>query len=184
MIGLDLFSTKFFELQLDQVDAFNLLNEIMRKEDEMKIISSTRQSQSVEEYITDYSSSNSHTVKLDNIDKVFQIIKSSFESYNADIDIISYWTAVYIKTGYHSLHIHKGNILDKCNYSGVIYLSDLGQTTFFSVSPTSFEASYVSVSKMGKVIMFPSTVPHAVDPTYDENNKRYIISFNCEIKNK
>lgn len=185
MIGLDLFPTKFFEIQLDTGDAFNLLKEIMRKEDEIKIISSTRQIQSIEEYATDFSyQDDSKVVKLENLEKVFNIIKNEFDKNNSLIEVIDYWTAIYLKTGYHGLHTHKNNILDKCNYSGIIYLSDLGGTTFYSPSLTSFESNFVSKSEMGKILIFPSNVPHAVNATLVEENKRYIVSFNCEIRNK
>jgi hypothetical protein len=64
--GLDLFPTKFFEVKIDQVDAFNVLNEILRKEDEIRMISSTRQNQSNEEYATDYKvNANQKNVELD-----------------------------------------------------------------------------------------------------------------------
>ena len=185
MIGLDLFPTRFFEIQLDKVDAFNLLHEIVRKEDEIKIISLTRQNQSIDDYITDFTyDRDSENVKLDNIDKIFKVIKNNFEENNSNIDIVDYWTSVYFKNGHHSLHNHRMDILDRCNYSGIIYLSDLGSTDFYSTSLTSFHSKYQCVSKMGKVIIFPSDIPHVALPTYSEENKRYVVAFNCEIRNK
>lgn len=185
MNGIDVFPTKFFEFQLDKVDSLNILNEIKRKEKDIKLISSTRQFQSVNDYITDYHTpSNSGDVIIENLDKVFKPIEVYFNQYNADFRVIGYWTAVYIKNGFHTLHNHQEFILDKRNYSGIIYLSDIGGTTFYSTSPSSFQTIFYSKSSMGKVLIFPSSIPHDVEPTFDEKNKRYIISFNCEIRYK
>lgn len=185
MNGLDLFPIKVFESQIDQVDSFNLLNEILRNQDEMKIISSTRQEQSIEEYITDYPyNQESKVVQLETLDKIFDDIKSIFTQWNSSFEVINYWTAVYIKNGHHGLHNHSNGVLDRCNYSGIIYLSDLGETTFFSTSPSSFESTFVFKSKMGKVLIFPSTLPHMVHPTLNGENSRYVVAFNCEIRNK
>jgi len=184
MIGLDLFPIKFFEIRLDQVDAFNVLNEILRKEDEIRLISSTRQNQSADEYATDYPyNKDSVIVELESISSVFNKVKTTFEENNSIIDIDQYWTAIYTKTAHHSTHNHSSNILDKINYSGILYLTDIGHTTFYSTNPSSFENKFDSKSEVGKILIFPSTIPHSVEPTMDES-KRVIVAFNCEIRNK
>ena len=181
----DLFPTRFFHFKIDQVDAFNLLNEIKRKEEDIRLISSVREHQSLDEYATDYPQQRGDcVVELEHLNKIFCNIKDQFDKNNSTIDIKLYWTAIYLKNGYHQLHNHKDNILDNCNYSGIIYLSDLGGTTFYSVSPTSFESRFFLKSEMGKIIIFPSLLPHAVEPTHNEENKRYVVAFNCEIRNK
>ena len=182
--GLDLFPIRFFEINLDQVDAYNVLNEILRKEDEIKLISSTRQLQSADEYITDYPyNSHSAIVELESMGLVFDKVKTVFEENNSIIDIDQYWTAIYTKTAHHSTHDHSSNILDKINYSGILYLTDIGHTTFYSTNPSSFYNDFKINSQLGKIIIFPSTIPHSVEPTMDES-KRVVVAFNCEIRNK
>ena len=184
MIGLDLFPIKFFEIRLDQVDAFNVLNEILRKEDEIRLISSTRQNQSADEYNTDYPyDKDSKVVELESMGLVIDKIKNEFEENNSTINISNYWTAIYTKTAYHSTHDHASNILDKINYSGILYLTDIGSTTFYSTNPSSFENKFSSKSQVGKILIFPSAIPHSVEPTFDDS-KRVVVAFNCEIRNK
>lgn len=185
MKSLDIFPTKMFEYRLDPADSFNLLNEVMRKEDTLKIISSIRQTQSTEEYMTDYPNTKEKPgVKLENLEHIFTILENKFGEYNTSFNVTSYWIAVYLKSGFHGLHNHNTTITEHENYSGIIYLTDIGCTTFYSTSPSSFDKMYTSNSEMGKIIIFPSTLPHAVEPTYHEENKRYVIAFNCEMKNK
>jgi len=182
--GLDLFPTRFFEMRLNQVDAFNVLNEILRKEDKIRLISSTRQHQSADEYATDYAyKSEDNIVELESMGLVFDKIKSIFEENNSIISFDDYWTAIYTKTAHHSMHDHLSNILDKLNYSGILYLTDIGSTTFFSTNSLSFENKFQIKSEVGKIIIFPSIVPHSVEPTLDES-KRVVVAFNCEIRNK
>jgi len=184
MIGLDLFPVKFFEIRLDKVDAFNVLNEILKKEDEIRLISSTRQNQSADEYATDYSfDQDQKVVELESINSVFDKIKTAFEENNSIIDIYQYWTAIYTKTAHHLTHDHADNMLDRLNYSGILYLTDLGSTTFYSTNPSSFENKISLDSEVGKIIIFPSKIPHSAQPTMDES-KRVVVAFNCEIRNK
>jgi hypothetical protein len=184
MIGLDLFPIRFFEIRLDQVDAFNVLNEILRKEEDIRLISSTRQTQSATEYITDYPyQQDDKIVELESISSVFDKVKNTFEENNSTIDIGGYWTAIYSKTAHHGTHDHSSNILDRINYSGILYLTDIGSTTFYSTNPSSFENRFYSKSEVGKILIFPSTIPHSVEPTLDES-KRVVVAFNCEIRNK
>jgi len=114
---------------------------------------------------------------------VFDKVKTAFEENNSIIDIEQYWTAIYTKTAYHSTHNHASNILDKINYSGILYLTDIGSTNFYSTNPSSFENKFYSKSEVGKILIFPSTIPHSVEPTMDES-KRVVVAFNCEIRNK
>ena len=184
MIGLDLFPIKFFEIRLDQVDAFNVLNEILRKEDEIRTISYARQDQPNDEYCTDYPySKDDIIIELESMNLVFDKIKKKFEENNSIITIDRYWTAIYTKTAHHQTHDHSNNILDKVNYSGILYLTDMGSTTFYSTNPSSFENIFRSRSEVGKILIFPSTIPHSVQPILDES-KRVVVAFNCEIRNK
>ena len=184
MIGLDLFPTRFFQINLDQVDAYNVLNEILRKEDEIRLISSTRQKQSSDEYATDYRYSHTqNSIGLETMNVVFDKLKIIFEENNSTIDIDSYWTAIYSKTAHHSSHTHANSILDTINYSGILYLTDIGSTDFYSTNPSSFQDKFTSNSEFGKILIFPSSIPHSVEPTLDES-KRVVVAFNCEIRNK
>ena len=182
--GLDLFPIRFFEIKLDKVDAFNVLNEILRKEEDIRLISSTRQDQSADEYATDYQyNKDDKFVELESMSLVFNKIKDTFGENDSTINIDTYWTAIYTKTAHHSTHNHANNILGKINYSGILYLTDMGHTTFYSTNPSSFENKFISKSEVGKILIFPSTIPHSVEPIIDES-KRVVVAFNCEIRNK
>lgn len=180
--ALDVFPTRFFEMKLDQVDAFNVLNEILRKEDEIRMISSTRQEQSSDCYATDFSSyKDDIRIDLKSMDLVFELIRKNFEENNCTISFRKYWTAIYSKTAHHSTHNHYFGILDRFNYSGILYLTDIGGTNFFSTNPSSLETDFHSHSRMGKILIFPSALPHSVEPMMNDA-KRVIVSFNCEIR--
>ena len=179
MKGLDVFSTKFFEHKIDTSDAYNIINEILRKRDQIKLISSTSQRQSTEVYQTDYTD----PVKLETFESIISKINAQFEKYNAIFTLREYWASIYKFEGHHPLHNHSFGLTDYANYSGILYLSSIGNTTFFSTSPTSFESSVDIQSEVGKIVLFPATLPHVYQPTFVESNERFVVAFNGNLIN-
>ena len=172
------FATKFFEIQVPIDNALNVLHEIKRNRETLEVISEATQSKNVSDYVTDYS----HGIKLEAFEVIENYIKSLFETQGFLFGITEYWTAIYVTNkGHHSFHNHKLNIFDPCNYSGILYLSNSGGTDFISSSPTSAQNTYHSESCLGKVLLFPSTVPHYYSPRINDDNERYVVAFNCEF---
>jgi hypothetical protein len=179
MRALDVFPTKFFEFNIDRNDAYNVINEILRNREQIKTISSTTQPQSTDVYQTDFCD----PIKLETFEQIIQNISSKFAEYNSTFVLKEYWTAIYKSFGWHNLHNHNYGITDTINYSGILYLSDIGSTTFFSDSPTSFESSVNIQSQTGKIIFFPAKLPHVYEPTLVEANERFVVPFNGSLTN-
>lgn len=175
---LDVFPSRFFDILLEKQDAFNVLNEILRKKEELKTISAVSQKQSVENYITDYD----NPVELETFRIVISKIEEMFKQYNLSFNLSSYWTSIYTGSGFHTLHHHQMKRVSDSNYSGILYLSDIGSTEFFSCSPSSYDNYLCIPSEFGKVVMFPSIIPHTYSPTHNDNNIRYVVPFNFELR--
>lgn len=179
MNSIDLFATKFFEFFIDRVDVYNIINDILRNKEQIKIISSTTQQQSDEVYKTDYFD----PIKIDSFDFAIEKVNKEFRKFNMNYQIHNYWTAIYNDSGFHGMHNHLETSVDQHNYSGILYLSAIGHTTFFSNAPSSFHKKATINSDIGKVIFFPSDLPHCYEPVNSSNNERYIIAFNGSLKN-
>lgn len=83
------------------------------------------------------------------------------------------WAQLYNKKDQHKIHVH-GN---SC-YSGIIYLCNKGSPTLFY--DRDFDI-YQSQVKKNMLLLFPSWIPHQVEPL-KKNENRLIISFNTRKK--
>jgi hypothetical protein len=85
------------------------------------------------------------------------------------------WAQLYNKKDRHRVHTHPGS-----DYSGIIYLNQN------KTSPTIFYDKhferYIHQSMENTLLLFPSHIPHEVEPL-DKDEERLIISFNT-TKNK
>ena len=86
------------------------------------------------------------------------------------------WAQLYNKGDKHSVHTHPNSV-----YSGIIYLNSKKS------SPTVFYDrnfnKYFHQSKKNTLILFPSHIPHGVEPL-NKDEQRLIISFNTIKMNK
>ena len=176
--SLDLFATRFFEFTVDSELCLNVLKEIHEKKTDIHIASNAFLSMTSADYMSDYF----HSVKLNSFESIMSKISEVFVSQNMSFHLKEYWTAFYRGKAGHSIHTHSKNILEKVNYSGILYLSNFGSTTFFSVNPSSFDHHHVIGSKLGRLIMFPSNVPHQTLNETELEEDRYVVPFNCEIR--
>jgi len=171
---LEVFPSTFYKLIIDPDACVNLLSEIESKENRMRIISNATETKNVNEYITDYQ----HPVKLEWFEKIFnQAVVTQFDK----ITLVRYWTAIYNANGVHEKHNHRSSYYSNINYSGILYLSNLGGTHFFTPNPTSLVQVIPYESKFGTMVLFPSSIIHEVFPHDNDSNKRYIVAFNMSI---
>ena len=98
------------------------------------------------------------------------------------------WYAEYGEHDHHESHLHAlscpVDLTDQGTtgfyYSGIICLSNFGETTFINPNPSSFTEPLIRVrSEFNKVILFPSNIYHFVTPHGLKNKVRAIFSFNC-----
>ena len=179
MIELDVFPTRFFQFDINPEETFNVLNEVLSIKDRLELVSMAQSDQYIGNYQTDFFS----PTELKNFETVInKIVAPNFTKNNLKFKMKMYWTARYKKYGFHTMHNHIFHFFDNVNYSGIFYLGDNGSTEFFNVSPTSVNTKFLVESVLGKIILFPSTIPHCYSPILECENERYIIAFNCEIK--
>ena len=103
----------------------------------------------------------------------------------------SVWYAEYGEHDYHEAHQHgSGFSLNQPDhnthyfrYSGIICLSNFGETSFINPNSSSFAGSIVTIiSEYNKVILFPSNIYHHAPPHGIKDKVRVTFSFNCVLR--
>lgn len=176
--SFDIFPTKFFQLDVEDSLCYELLRDIDSNRREMELINNTHNKQPSEDYITDYR----NPVKLKVFDSIMENLKAFFGNIGYDFILRDYWTAIYNGFGSHTIHTHKGNITNHANYSGILYLTSIGSTEFFSSCPHSWDKVFTYPSQFGKILMFPSMLPHHAVNEVKLDNERYVVAFNADLK--
>ena len=97
------------------------------------------------------------------------------------------WYAEYGEYDFHQPHTHAhAHIIEHWLgyfYSGIICLSDFGETSFINPNFSSFTEACLRVSsEFNKVILFPSNIYHYIIPHGMRDKIRAVFSFNCELK--
>ena len=98
------------------------------------------------------------------------------------------WYAEYGEYDFHEPHVHHetciiSEIPNSFRYSGIICLSDFGETSFINPNTSSFVGSIMTIpSVYNRVILFPSNIHHYVAPHGVGNKVRAVFSFNCILK--
>ncbi len=114
-------------------------------------------------------------------------ILNSF-SFRDKIDMGSWWLNVNGKGNFNMQHTHP-----KCDLSGIWYLTDNNNSLVF-IDPLQHSRSNLYLSfpelgisegvfinaKAGEVIIFPSDLPHYVEP-HSLDTKRVSVSFNMHL---
>jgi hypothetical protein len=178
---LDLFPTKFFSIKLEENELLSpLTKEVYENREEIKSLSWATQEQSCENYITDFVKPKQYA----SFNRISEYLRYNFSEMGYAFDMDMYWTAFYKKFSIHEIHAHKPSILTDTNYSGVLYLSSIGSTNFFSSNPSSFYNTIQIESEYGRIVMFPSNVPHQAITNFDSDVERCIIAFNFRLATK
>ena len=177
---LDVFPTRLFGLDVGKEAALRVLAEVEAKKDQIALVSRSCVQQHSDNYITDYS----NPVKLDFFEReIIPAVERDFSAAGMNFQLRNYWTAGYKYTGFHQAHDHADGYLfaGSANYSGVLYLSDLGGTELFSGNPSSLEKRFRADSKLGAIVMFPSNVVHTYSPTFINADFRFVVPFNAMV---
>jgi uncharacterized protein (TIGR02466 family) len=111
--------------------------------------------------------------------------------------ITNMWANIANPNRRHALHIHPN-----CLFSGILYIKtpkNCGPTAFSSprqlsrqIEPAFTEKNeinsdvFVMPAEKGRMLMWPSYLPHAVEQgnAEDENDERIVLAFNIMIKGK
>jgi len=102
-----------------------------------------------------------------------------------------FWYAEYGECDFHEPHIHSGECVTQTPnsflYSGIICLSNFGETSFINPNSSSISLLYSDgittiPSEYNKVILFPSNIYHYVTPHGLKDKTRAVFSFNCILK--
>jgi len=106
---------------------------------------------------------------------------------NISVELISPpWYAEYGEYDFHGPHVHSGSPVLSNNtfkYSGLICLSNFGETGFVNPNPSNFHSDPLVIpSKYNLVILFPSNIYHYVKPHGLRDKVRAVFSFNCILK--
>jgi len=187
MYELDLFQSRFFliERAINNKELMNVLNTIKKDTDNLV---SVQGGQNGPTYKTNYFQQEVHG-------KLFKPIIEEIEKWLAK-DNVSFklttdpWYVEYGEYDFHEPHIHTSECPTNTalpynifRYSGLICLSDFGQTRFINPNKSSFSNPTVLInSEYGRVILFPSNIYHYVIPHGMRDKIRAVFSFNCDLK--
>jgi len=178
--GIDLmFPTRLYRFTVLSSVTNSIIEEIKGQNEvfESSCISiEDRQGQDKDNYCTDYG----NNIRIPSLELVMTQLVELFRPLGMEFKLVEYWTARYTKKGFHPLHTHSSFLSDHANLSGVLYLSDLGGTMFYSSSRDSYDNECYSESNTGDLIMFPSSMLHA-PPPFSGEGVRYTISFNASL---
>jgi len=184
MYEVNMFPSKFFIID-DSVKHEELMKVLNTIKKDTENIVSVQSGQNGPTYKTNYSQASVHG-------KLFKTIFKQLNTLLAN-DQVSFellgnpWYAEYGEYDFHPPHVHSkvGIITEIPNsywYSGVICLSDFGETTFINPNLSSFTDHFLRVkSEFNKVILFPSNICHFVAPHGLKDKVRAIFSFNCTL---
>jgi len=176
--GKELFATKMLYARVDGGTVLkDIMSEIQDNRSEIETLSRMFEHQDIKNYATDFR----FPVRIKAFESLMENIKVMFKEDGYNFDLKTYWTAIYNDTAIHNMHIHKFSVLDEINYSGILYLSDIGETMFYSPNPTSQQLQYCEYSEAGKIIMFPSNIPHWVTQHKQSDCERVVMSFNFSL---
>ena len=108
-------------------------------------------------------------------------LKKQFADEELSFKITSSWAQVYRDKACHPPHTHKVNIFDSSNYSGILYLSNGGNTSFYKQDKSVFQENSMQIhSEFSKVVLFPSDLIHWAEPTLTDE-PRIVAPFNCKL---
>ena len=186
MYEIDMFPSRFYMIgrAIEHRKLMNVLNTIKK---DTKNLAAIVTGNSGPTYKTNYLFSEAHGTLfnpiIEEINRWLAKDNVSFELRGAP------WYAEYGEHDHHPAHIHATscprdlNGQTDYNYSGIICLSDFGETAFINPNLSSLTEDFLRVnSEFNKVILFPSNIYHFVTPHGLRDKVRAIFSFNCILK--
>jgi len=181
MIRHKVFPTSIYEMHISRDLALHLLDEIKSNQKVIEVISSATQPHPISDYSTDYTD----PLRFNTFwDEVVPDMNKSLVENDMQMEVVQSWVSCYSgPSGHHPLHNHSPGYGRAGAYSGILYLSDIGFTDFFSVAYQADETQYSVPSQLGKVVLFPSIIPHQYRPERYDGNARYVLPFNGYLEN-
>lgn len=175
-----LFPTMFYEIDIDPNLALAVLNEIKDKKHQIDTVSEATQAKPVSDYSTDYG----NRIPIETFDnQVISFLQDEWSQTNVRMRVSSSWVSCYTgPTASHPMHNHDSGYEYRTMYSAILYLTSVGNTDFFTVTPTAHQSFYSHTSKMGNIIFFPSIIPHQYYNHCYDGNDRYTLPFNCSLE--
>ena len=175
----DVFPTKFFSYKIEDKELLrNIYDEVYSKKDQIKSISWANEYQNSDVCATDYS----NRLSIESFSTASEILNQKLNQIGFSFELDEYWTALYKKIAIHPMHNHREKIFHRCNYSGILYLTNSGSTDFFTNNPSSFDNNISIISESGRFVLFPSVLPHQVVTNLDSDVERCVIAFNGVLK--
>ncbi len=111
-------------------------------------------------------------------------INNAFSMDNIRLSVKTIWFNDNWENAYNKTHVHPDS-----DWSGVYYIEvpegDCGQLTFYDPRPAAqmageeFQQTVKVQPEEGKIVIFPSWLPHGVEPNLTEG-RRISVSFNLE----
>ena len=181
----DVFPTRLFMLQkiFDEHELLEILNVVKA---DTKNLTDVMNGNNGPTYRTNYFIAN---ITWPHFSPILEKLNRHLNDDNLGFEFHAAWYAEYGEYDHHGPHIHAGGPLqrqtdlmdmdDALKYSGIINLSDFGQTMFINPNPSSFFKAEIPIhSVFGEVILFPSNVWHYVQPHGLRDKTRASFSFN------
>jgi len=173
-----IFYTEMITMSVSQDMAQEVLQEVHANKDKIKLVSDATREENPDTYATDWSS----PVKVNSFENLFENgVANVFKENGLDVNLESYWTAIYNQNAVHSMHNHADVIYDNNLLSGILYLTSIGETDFFANSMSAKYTHYRQNSEFGRIVIFPSTLLHSVNYHHSDKD-RYIIAFNMGVE--
>ena len=181
----DIFPSRFFTFDdaIKHEELMKVLNTIKKDTENLAVV---ERGHGGPTYKTNYSQKDVHGELfkpiIEQLNKLLEEDQASFELIGG-----APWYAEYGEYDFHQPHTHAhAHIIEHWLgyfYSGIICLSDFGETSFINPNPTSFVGAIMTIpSEYNRVILFPSNLLHYVHPHGARNKTRAIFSFNCILK--
>ncbi|MDB4726097.1 hypothetical protein OAF54_01580 [bacterium] len=179
MNKLEVFPTIFYETNIGVELANDIVHEIKENEDKIKNTSEATQPHPVTDYATDFC--NPVSINLFH-NYVLPHLRNEFDAMGYDMQFLQSWVSCYTGPhGSHPMHIHARGYNGQLKFSGILFLSNVGHTDFFSVNMMADEYQYSVPSEQGKIVIFPSIVPHQYRAESYDGNHRYTLPFNIDL---
>ena len=186
MYEVDMFPSRFFIIEdvVNNKELVEVLNTI--KKDTENIVS-VQGGQNGPTYKTNFFQAEVHGELfkpiIEQLNKLLDRDRVSFELTSG-----APWYAEYGEYDFHEPHVHHetciiSEIPNSFRYSGIICLSNFGETSFINPNSASFVGTIMTIpSAYNRVILFPSNIHHYVAPHGVGNKIRAVFSFNCILK--
>jgi len=176
MIETPVFPTMFYEMNIDPNLAIDIIAYIKEQEPRIRSISEASQPHPITDYATDFA----HPIHIPLFhEHVIPAVEASASSIGYKFQLENYWVSCYTgPAGSHPMHNHQEKYNGRIMMSAILYLSDIGFTDFFNMSYSADQYMYSVPSKMGKIVFFPSIVPHQYRAEQYDGNSRYTLPFN------